>query len=731
MLQFKWNFNLIQNEDDMYNMVRLFNTYTPEDAAAFDTETTGLHIVLDKPFIMQFGWVSEKYKTGYVFIVDFSSPISNRCIKLWHALISKVPHYLGHNVKFDMHMLTNIGLFNSKLPYDDTQFYIRLGTDAVQTKDGGAPLALKEFSAQYLDPGAKYHEKLLRNERSDKAKVLNDLLVQRLNNIGDHKWNHNLLKKVFIKDIVSRDTYLTEAEYKAWEDWKQNDLPIYLQDTYKVIETDDIRYDTLNRDRVIEYAYYDIVYTLEVYYLLRDVVKIRGNWDAIGYERRIILPLYEMERVGFKIDVPYMYQAEKDMKEYILATQQLLVEKCGKNISVGQHAEIRKLISSKLGEEIPSSRREVLLQLRTDLIRQDKGKDIVEIIDLIDELRTLEKWYSTYILRFIKNLSRTDRLYTQIQQVGTVSGRVTSDFQQFPKKGIETRDGRHLFSPRRAVTIEGVEGYDGIVYLDYSQIELRFQALYTILVGHPDLNLCRAYMPYECYTLVDESKKLFNCRDPWCIKHSYSLQWYQNEDDKPWTATDVHGATTKAAFGIDETHPDFHDLRYVGKRVNFAKNYGAQYGKISEMFPEYDAETVRKIDEAYYKAFPGVKEYHNYCYELAKAQPYATNLFGVKYWGVTGHKLVNMLVQGSAAYFLKWKIYQVYQYTKENNIKSRFQMNIHDELSWEKAVGEAEVFTEFQNIMQDWDEGPVPLVADMEITRSTWSDKVEVDKVIE
>ena len=723
---------MINNQDDLDEMVRLFNTRPPEDAAAFDTETTGLHIVLDKPFLMQFGWVNEENKTGYVFIIDFSNRIFKTTINKWHSLINTLPHYIGHNVKFDMHMLTNAGIDISSLHnFDDTQFYIRLGTDAVQEKNGGAPIALKNFAAQYLDPNAKYHEKLLRNERTDKAKGYNLLLINRLNSIGDHKWNSPELHRRFIKDIVSRDVYLTDKEKEQYNEWKQNDLPLYLQDTYKVIESDDIRYDTLDREKVIKYAYYDIVYTLEIYYLLRDIVEARGNTIGIEYERRIIWPLFEMERVGFKIDVPYMYEAEKNVREYILETHALLAEELGQDVAVGQHAVIKKLLSERLGKPLTSSRREELLSVRTELIRNKEHPDVVQIIDYIDELRSLEKWYATYILRFIKNLKKTDRLYTQIQQVGAVSGRVTSDFQQFPKKGLETRDGKHLFSPRRAVTIEGVEGYDGIVYLDYSQIELRFQALYTILVGHPDLNLCRAYMPYECYTLTGEGRIDFNCRDSWCVRNSYTLKWYQKEDDEPWTPTDVHGATTTAAFGIDKSHPDFHDLRYVGKRVNFAKNYGAQYKKISEMFPEYDEETVHKIDDAYYKAFPGVKEYHNYCYELAKSQPYATNLFGVKYWGVSGHKLINILVQGSAAYFLKWKIYEIYKYTKENNIKSRFQMNIHDELSWEKAIGEDKVFSEFQHIMQDWDDGLVPLVADMEITRSTWDSKVEVTEVVD
>lgn len=43
-------------------------------------------------------------------------------------------------------------------------------------------------------------------------------------------------------------------------------------------------------------------------------------------------------------------------------------------------------------------------------------------------------------------------------------------------------------------------------------------------------------------------------------------------------------------------------------------------------------------------------------------QAYATNLFGVRYYNVSGHNLINMLVQGSAAYFLKTKQVQVCDY---------------------------------------------------------------------
>lgn len=150
------------------------------------------------------------------------------------------------------------------------------------------------------------------------------------------------------------------------------------------------------------------------------------------------------------------------------------------------------------------------------------------------------------------------------------------------------------------------------------------------------------------------------------------------------------------------------------------------------MFPERTEEEIDRINDAYYTAFPGVKVYHEYCYERASMYAATANLFGIKYYGLSGHKLINTLVQGSGAYFLKWKIKQNYDYCKANNVKSRFQMNIHDELSWEvHKDDDPQVFFDLQKIMQTWDDGYVPVVADMEVTTTNWKEKVEVETLEE
>ena len=726
MLYYHWNLMQIKTNKDANKMVSIFKNITPSPVGAFDTETTGLHIILDKPFLFQFGFADDTTKEGYAFAVDIEKQpqLSRQVIHYWHTkLAPKCRLYLAHNVKYDLHMLANYGEPYSESNLSDTMFYIRYAHDALTPSNGGPPLGLKDYAAKYVDVSAKAHESLLNQEKTSIAKQINLQLRHRLKG----KYTAQAIKDIF-KDPIMEPADLPEDIRQEYMDWLQQDVPIYIQSKVTtLVESDMIPYNKLNRENVIKYALYDIVWVIEIHHITEPIVYNRHNERGLEIENKLIMPLFTMERTGFKIDIEYVKQSRVKLKEYIKKQRAALYAIAGQQFSIGQHEFIKQLFKTKFNITLQSTGKEAIEQIHSDLIRKHENPEAIKFISLIEELRTLEKWYSVYILRFIKDLQHTDRLYTTINQVGTVSGRVTSDFQQFPKGGILTRDGEELFKPRRMVQVSG-EDYDGIVYLDYSQIELRFQALYTILVGHPDLNLCRAYMPYKCH---DAKGNPFDYTNQECIKN-WNEEWYLDEKpDKRWTPTDVHGATTKAAFGIDETHPDFHDLRYVGKRVNFAKNYGAQYGKICQMFPDRTPEECRRIDGAYYTAFPGVKEYHNYCYRRAQEYSATANLFNIYYYGVSGHKLINMLVQGSAAYFLKLKIIKLYEYMKKHNIKSKLQMQIHDELSWEKHKTEDFAFFAFKEIMETWEDTLVPIVADMELTTKTWADKVEINSIEE
>ena len=509
------------------------------------------------------------------------------------------------------------------------------------------------------------------------------------------------------------------AVYLEW----LHSLPLYLQHKVQaLVESDMIRYNDLNRENLLTYAHYDIVYTLEIFASLVHIVHHRGQDHAVEIENKCLLPWFEMERVGFLVRKDYLENSRLRLKEYIHLRREEFYRLAGEKITVGQHPAVKRILKDKYNIDAKSTGNEPLNLLKNKL---EPDSDARKFIDVLQELRTLEKWYSAYIVRFQKELKDNDRLYTTINQVGTVSGRVTSDFQQFPKKAIKTIDGEELFHPRKIIATKS-----SLVYLDYSQIELRFQALYTIKIGHPDFNMCRAYMPYEC---VSKNGIPFDYNNPAHIQN-WQKEWYHKENpEEHWIPVDVHAATTTAATGLTPDHPDFKTLRStIGKRTNFAKNYGAELGRIKQMFPDKSHEECVRINDAYYKAFPGVKTYHTYCTQQAQLYSHTTNLFGVRYYNVSGHKLKNLLIQGSAAYYLKLKIIELYEYSKKHNIKSKFQMQIHDELSWEYDPADPpEVFFKFKEIMEHWPEAQIPIVADMEATNKTWADKKEVNSLIE
>lgn len=548
----------------------------------FDTETTGLNIKYDLPFLLPWGFI-DKHNNAYVYCVDVDK---NEHLFKQTALtlikLAKDQGLVGHNIKYDIHMLNNIGIETpDDINYIDTMVLIRLAHDALTVSNGGPPLGLKEYAMKYIDRSAKDNEHEVKYERTKLSKELNTKLKNALYKI-DKKWTMDYLDKYF-KDVLHSVDTLEEPVKTAYKEWYKT-VPdeIKINMTLGRVESDDIPYSLLPREILIEYAMFDIVWTMEVYLQCRPAVEARGNEDALRRELCMIPALVRMEACGFQIDEEYVRQVTKDLAEYLAHQRQELFNLIGEKINVGQHAKIKEILNDKYNLDVEATGKEDLDRIYDELKHKQPESDVVKFIGLIQELRTLEKWYTTYLLRFVRELDRGhNRVYTQINQVGTVSGRVTSDFQQFPKYGINKADGTPLFHPRRMIVKS--DGYKGIAYLDYSQVELRLQAMYTILCGEPDLNLCRAYMPYQCYRIVDDgdigeglaqySFEEFDYKNKEHLAHAYDWDWYLKEDTtKKWTPTDVHAATTSVAFpDVDPASEEFKKLRgKVGKRVNFA-----------------------------------------------------------------------------------------------------------------------------------------------------------------
>ena len=128
------------------------------------------------------------------------------------------------------------------------------------------------------------------------------------------------------KDCIFDISDLPEDMKEVYLEWLHS-LPLYLQrKVQSLVKSDMIRYNDLNRENLILYAHYDIVYTLEIWASLAHIIKNRHQEEAIKIENKCILPWYDMECTGFHADVEYLENCRKKMKAYILKLREEFYE---------------------------------------------------------------------------------------------------------------------------------------------------------------------------------------------------------------------------------------------------------------------------------------------------------------------------------------------------------------------------------------------------------------------
>ena len=250
---------------------------------SFDTETTGLHLKADTPFLMTLTFDN----TTYAVERD----------QIHQEIFDSMKHFdlvFGHNIKYDLHMLANIGIDYKWNNLADTMILARLSleTDEMQT------IALKALAKKYLsvETGA------------DEIKIKSALTALRRQNTALLKMaikEEGMTKKAF--DELANDAIYEPLDFhkKFMEDHPE---PTYL-DIYK---------DPLYTQAMLEYAMNDTEITLELAKLMYPVVIGREQLHLFKKENNLILPLFRMERVGLNVDREYIETSRIKTREYII-----------------------------------------------------------------------------------------------------------------------------------------------------------------------------------------------------------------------------------------------------------------------------------------------------------------------------------------------------------------------------------------------------------------------------
>jgi DNA polymerase-1 len=267
------------------------------------------------------------------------------------------------------------------------------------------------------------------------------------------------------------------------------------------------------------------------------------------------------------------------------------------------------------------------------------------------EYRQLSKLKSTYVDALPSLLKQaTGRVHTTFGQTGTATGRLSSTNPNLQNIPIRTELGREI----RAAFI--AEPGHVLLAADYSQIELRLLAHYS--------------------------------KDPLLVEA------YRKGDD-------VHTLTASQVFGVPPLMVTSEHRRQA-KVVNFGIVYGLSPFGLSQNLGIEKSEAKRFID-AYFEKYAGVRRFIDKTLEEARRDQRVKTLFGrirpipdinsknANMRGFAERTAVNTPLQGTAADLIKIAMISIDAAIRDQKLKSRMTLQVHDELVFE--VPEAEIDT--------------------------------------
>ncbi len=376
---------------------------------------------------------------------------------------------------------------------------------------------------------------------------------------------------------------------------------------------------------------------------------LRELYDRI--EEPLIGVLSRMELAGVKIDLDSLRDFADGLRREMVRSEAKVREIAGvPGLNVASPKQIGELIFEKMKLD-PKAKKPRNGNWPADEQTLSELADRSPVIGEILNYRGTRKLLSTYIEPFPGYVSPVDgRVHTTFNQALTSTGRLSSsnpNLQNIPVRTEQGREIRKAFVPEDSGSV--------IMSADYSQIELRIMAHLCA-----DEHLCAA----------------FNA------------------------GTDVHAATAAKIFGVPVGEVTA-DQRRVAKTANFGIMYGISSFGLSQRLGCPRSEAKKIIDD-YFASFPSIRSFIDGTLASAREKGYVETLFGRRRYvpDVNSHNgnvralaernAVNAPIQGTSADIIKLAMIGVDRRLRQEGLKSRMVLQIHDELLLEVPADEIE-----------------------------------------
>lgn len=412
-------------------------------------------------------------------------------------------------------------------------------------------------------------------------------------------------------------------------------------------------------------------------YLDNDELKVLYN-----IEIPVAKVLSEMEFVGVTVNTDYLVQLSKNMDSCLHKLERKIydIADCGFNINSPR--QVGEILFEKLG--LKSKKKRVKGHYSTSAeILEDLATDY-EIARLILEYRKYSKLKSTYTDALPALIDKDGRIHTTFNQTITATGRLSSSNPNLQNIPIRTEEGNKI---RTAFVPENQES-SLILSADYSQIELRILAHIS-----QDKHLIEAFK----------------------------------------SGIDVHTLTASKVFEvpIEEVTKE---MRYKAKAVNFGIIYGQSKYGLSKALGISNAEAETFINK-YFATYPKIKAYMEATVKQAEIDGFVETIFGRKRYlkdelessntmirEFAKRAAINQPMQGTAADLIKIAMIDFSKKLKENNLKSKMILQVHDELVVEVEKNELDLVKKLIKESMELNQPlEVPLIIDIN-TGDTWKE---------
>ena len=429
-----------------------------------------------------------------------------------------------------------------------------------------------------------------------------------------------------------------------------------------------------------EYAVEDTDVTLQLKNIFeQQLQKYNAEKLFSRIESPLVQVLADMELEGIRIDVPFLKSLSDDIEKDIFSLQQAVYEQAGEIFNLSSPKQLGDILFEKL-KLISKPKKTKTGQYATseEILSELAPKH--KIVANVLEYRQLQKLQSTYIDALPKEVnSTTGRVHTTYMQAVTATGRLSSNNPNLQNIPIRTERGQQIrkaFVPRN-------EDYT-LLSADYSQIELR-----VIAALSGEKNMIEAFL--------------------------------QNQD--------IHRSTAAKVFNVD-IQSVTREQRSHAKTVNFGIIYGVSAFGLSNQTELSRSESKELID-TYYQTYPQLKVFIDKQIHFARENGYVETILGRRRYlpdinsrnqvvrGAAERNAVNAPIQGSAADIIKIAMINIYNLLKDNKLKTKMLLQVHDELIFDVPKNELDfVKPLIKKTMEEAYQFAVPLVVDLGVGKN-------------